>query len=97
MRTWADTTNTKLEPTGKHRVLHAPTPAHDDTTAHVTTAHDDTTAHDTTAHDTTAHDTTTLVRRHDDAKSTVHRRTQPTFQQEQWRTYRTLLLTSRGG
>ena len=97
LRTRANTTDTKLEPTGKHGVLHAPTTAHDDTTDHVRTAHDDTTAHDTTAHDTTTHDTTTPVRRHDDDKSTVHRRPQSTFQKEQWRTHMTLLLTGRGG
>ena len=59
-----------------------PTTARDDTTAHVTTANDDTTAHDTTAHDTTAHDTTSPVCRNDNAKSTVHRRPQSTFQQD---------------
>ena len=92
MRTRANTTDTKLELTGKHGILHAPTTAHDDTTSHVTTAHDD-----KTAHDTTAHDKTTPVRRHDDAKSTVHRRPQSKFQQEQLRAHRTLLLTDRGG
>ena len=97
MRTQADTTNTKLEPTGKHGVLHAPVTAHDETTAHVTTSHDDTTPHDTTPHDTTAQDTTTPVRRHDDAKSTVHMQPQSIFQQDQWRTHQTLLLTGRGG
>ena len=65
MCTRADAKTTELEPTGKHRVWRAPIAAHDDTTAH------DTKAHDTTAHDTA---TTTKVRRHDDSKSTIHRR-----------------------
>ena len=56
----ADATTTELEPTGKHGVLHAPAAARDDTTAHDTTAHDTATA--------------TTVRRHDNAKSTIHRR-----------------------
>ena len=97
MCTRADSKTTELEPTGKDGVLHSPTEAHDDTTSHDTTDHDYTTSHDTTAHDTTSHDTTTLVRRHDDAKSTVHRRPPPTLQQDQWRTHRTLFLTGREG
>ena len=74
MCTRADSTTTKLEPAGKHGVLHASAAAHYDTTAHYAD-------HDTTAHDTaTATATTTTVRHHNDANLTIHGRPESTLQ-----------------
>ena len=59
----------ELEPAGKHGVLHSHAAAHDGTISHYV-------AHDIAAHDAatsaTATSAATSVRRHDDAKPTIH-------------------------